>query len=136
MNSWIKWKMEHNNSQKLWKSTKISKTWQSAIMKIKIWITKINFIFISIFQIGPVKQLIKLVSPNTVARNIACVQQHLTGVCDDGNRLVIPKHVINVMYEKPSHLSSASFSSASFSSPFHYFNHHHLHQLFKNMLFL
>ena len=49
---------------------------------------------------------------------------------------IIPKHVINVMYEKPSHLSSASFSSASFSSPFHYFNHHHLHQLFKNMLFL
>ena len=38
------------------------------MMKIKVWATKINFILISISQIlglvGPVKQLIKLVSPH------------------------------------------------------------------------
>ena len=42
-------------------------------MKIKICTTKINFIFISIFRIsgsvGPVKQLIKLVSPYFSPKN-------------------------------------------------------------------
>ena len=55
------------NYQKLGKVINFLKICQSAKMKIKIWTTKINFILISVFQIlgsvGPVKQLIKLVSP-------------------------------------------------------------------------
>ena len=47
-------------SLNLGKATKILQNWQSATIKIEIGTTKINFIFISIFQIlgsvGPVKQ--------------------------------------------------------------------------------
>ena len=59
VDSWIK--IELKILKNLEKLPKIWKIGQWAAMKIKVWTTKFNLIFISIFQIlgsvGPVKQL-------------------------------------------------------------------------------
>ena len=63
MNWWIEMKKTENFE----KLTEIFRNQWSAAKEIKTWTAKNCFIFISIFQtlgsVGPVKQLIKLVSP-------------------------------------------------------------------------